>query len=437
MFIPRESITYLNNWKNDSSRKSLILDGARQVGKSSLVKEFGASFKEFLEINFEKQPQYSKLFEGNLEPKNILQQLRAISGKDLVPSNTLLFLDEIQECPRALTSLRYFYEELPQLHVIGAGSLLQLAIEKVGVPVGRVSYLYLYPLSFYEFLDALGHDNLKDFIKTAKIDTEISPTIHDLILDFVKKYILIGGMPEVVSQYIQSGDLRKVSEIQSDIISTFRNDFRKYSKERLVPYVEMVFKGTPKILGEKFKYSKIDKEIRSVYLKEALSLLVEAKIIHKAHHSSANGLPLGAQVNYDLFKAYFLDIGLANSLSGVDLKTWVQISPSDLVSKGGLAEQFVAQELIVNSDCRRRAELYFWQRESKSSSAEVDFLITKDSRIIPLEVKYGSSGKMKSLLKFMEEKSPPAAFKLSSENSSFSRGIRTLPIYFAGRICSG
>ena len=347
MFFKRSILRDLKAWKQSPSRKPLLLQGARQVGKSALVKSFGESFENFIEINFEQTPELYKLFEGNLDPKHIVPSLELYLEKSITPGSTLLFFDELQECPRAITSLRYFYEKMPELHVIGAGSLLQFQIQEEGIPVGRVEFLHLHPFSFKEFLSALGQEQLLSFIESHPLDELVSSIIHQKALELVRTFFIIGGMPEVVAKYVETKDIKECQKIQSALTASYRQDFRKYARDRQIKYVEAVFAAIPRLLGQKFKYSAVDPHLRSKDLSAALELLSTAGIAHMIYHSSGNGVPLGGEIKPRHFKVAFIDIGLALSFLGVSLSSIVVQDVSEMINRGPLAEQFVAQELIA------------------------------------------------------------------------------------------
>lgn len=435
MFLQRTFSNALLSWQQDPHRKPLIIRGARQVGKSSVVKYFAKNFENFLEINFEKQPEFKRIFESSLVAEDLKTKLEVLTNSRIIAKKTLLFLDEVQECPRAITALRYFYEELPELHVIAAGSLMQLAFKEEGVPVGRVSFAYLHPFSFYEFLSAIGENRLREYLERHNLKDEVSVAIHDKLLQLLKEYFIVGGMPEAIARYKQSKNLRDVSEVQVDLLSTFRRDFRKYTTEQKVPHVEEVFSAMPRLIGEHYKFTKINPHLRTNAIKEATNLLIEANILYQIFHSSAAGLPLGAGINPKKFKINFLDIGLALKLQGLTSNELVLTNADQFINKGALAEQFFAQEMLANGMAKNSPELYFWQRESTSSAAEVDFLIQKENQIIPIEVKSGAARRSKSLGIFIKEKKSKAAFLLSTDRTIENAGVTLkLPIYFAARV---
>lgn len=402
--IKRELFEHLLNWKKSSKRKPLILQGARQVGKSHLVRTLGESFEGYVELNFEELPSAGKYFEEDLTPSRIIRDLQAFLGKAIVPGKTLLFLDEVQDCPNAIMALRYFYEKMSDLHIIAAGSLLQFQLEAIGVPVGRVEILHVNPLSFYEFLGAIGKELLQEEISQNLLNGSLSDAAHKRLLEATSLYSLIGGMPEVVASYAAEEDLLATQRIQSQIINTYRQDFSKYASDNRLAHVRTVFDAVPRQLGNKFKYSNVDREARSSSISEALDLLVKAEVAKKIFHSSANGVPLGAERKIFDFKCAFVDIGLALRLLGLEYATVKQASALELVNHGALAEQFVAQELLAYRPPFDEPALYYWRREEKGSNAELDYVIEHGSKVIPIEVKAGATGRLRSLILFLSEK---------------------------------
>ncbi|GJM06403.1 MAG: ATPase [marine bacterium B5-7] len=387
----------LLDWKADSGRLPLIVRGARQVGKSWLIAEFAKNYKHFVKINFEKTPSAKNMFEGDIDIQQILNELSLLSGKPVEPEHTLIFLDEVQECERAIIALRYFKEEFPQYHVIAAGSLIDFTLENIGMPVGRVQFLYMHPLSFEEYLIALGHNALIDAIHAKNI----SPVIHEKLLGLVKNYLWLGGMPAVIDEWILSENITRCQKIQERIINAYKQDFEKYAKKHQRMHVARVFSGVPKQLGKKFVYKHLDEELRAIDVKSAIDLLHKAGILHYCYHTAGHEQPLGAESNEKKFKLFFFDIGLALKLLGRINREWI-IEPVSAKLLGPIAEQFVAQELVACQMKASKEDLYYWRREVKSSNAEVDFIIAKAGKVIPVEVKAGKSGQMKSMHAFLE-----------------------------------
>ncbi len=421
----------LYTWKEQSRRKPILLRGARQIGKTWVVRELGKSFNNIVEINFEKIPELSKFFAGSLRPAQIVSNLNNFLDVDIVQGETLLFFDEIQNCPQAIVALRYFYEEMPELHLIGAGSLLEFAFEKISFPVGRVESFQMYPMNFQEFLIALGKDRLVKEVDHSLGEGLPEPT-HNLLMNLVRDYCIVGGMPEVVKEYVSSKNLRLCQDIQSTLIESFKLDFEKYCKnKKKIPHLDKVFNAIPRLLGSKLKYSNIDRDIKSAELEFAISLLEKSGIIYRVYHSSSNGVPLGAESNFKKYKVLFFDTGLVLKILGLDLPPLLLDSKVELVNKGAIAEQFVGSELVSGSNFRdRNHQVYYWHRESKNSSAEVDFIISKGREVIPFEVKSGTSGKQKSLSIFCKEKNNGNAIRVSS--TAFKRESLFSNISFYG-----
>lgn len=423
--MKRDLLKNLYAWRESAIRQPLILRGARQVGKSWLIEEFGKQFSSCVSVNFEKDKSASLIFEGDIRIKDIIEKLSIYTQTKIIPGQTLLFLDEIQECQAALTTLRYFYEELPELHVIAAGSLLDFVIEKLGLPVGRVQFLYLYPLSFGEFLTALNRDDLRNYIPTKKIDL----AIHNQVMEILKTYLWLGGMPAVIDAWLKYKNVELCQNLQTNLIETYKQDFYKYARANNIEYVEKIFLAIPQQLGKKFKFSNIDREIRSIYLKDALLLLEKAGIVYVIYHSSGQEQPLGVSKNSSKFKVYFFDVGLAQRILGLNLKNWITQTTS-LKTLGSIAEQFVAEELISYSSINNPHEIFYWHREAKSSNAEIDFLIMRRGQIVPIEVKAGSTGTLRSLQQFLlEHKNSPYGLKIADNLFSKEDFLEQIPLY--------
>lgn len=421
----RDILSELEQWKTHPLRKPLILKGARQVGKSWAVQEFGKTFSSFVSINFEKEKDAKIFFEGDIKIADLIDRLSLYSGKKIIPGETLLFFDEIQDCENAIAYLRYFKEELPDLHVIAAGSLIDFVLEKTGLPVGRVQFLHLFPISFGEYLIAIGRDDLRQNILTSEVD----PVIHHQILEQLKTYMCIGGMPAVVQAWISYKDILLCQEAQDEIINTYRQDFIKYARRQQIEYVTKVFNAIPLQLGRKFKYSNVDPDMNLQPIKNALSLLKKAGIALPVHHSSGQGVPLGAAKDTKKFKIFFFDVGLAQRILGLDLKSWV-VMKLKIANIGAIAEQLVAQEFMAYSPPKIKQDLYYWHKESPSSNAEVDFLFVKGGEIVPVEIKSGVRGGLKSMQIFLD--THPASkygLKISENPFSLHSKIREIPLY--------
>jgi len=420
----------LKNWATEAGRKPLLLRGARQVGKTYIINEFGKKeFENYIIINFERNPEYKEIF-SSFDPKEIIERISIFTGQEVIIGKTLLFLDEIQEHAKAITALRYFYEEMPDLHVIGAGSLLEFALrqEDFKMPVGRIQYLYMYPLNFNEFLEAIGEQHLNKYLSKTENLLNISNSIHEKALNLVRKYFIIGGMPEVVKEYISTGDIIKCQKVQSSIISTYKDDFGKYAKASKFLYLQKIFQSASQLIGQKFVYAKVDDSIKSRELKDALQLLELAGILIRVKNSNGDGLPLEAHAKENYFKAIFLDIGLVHRLSGVSGEI---ISQKDLNSifRGAIAEQFVGQELLSNQSPYTKANLYYWARDARGSNAEIDYLIEHKGSIIPIEVKSGHINKMKSLWMFIEKYKSEKAIRVSQSTYTVDKEVISVPFY--------
>ncbi len=391
--MKRFIIDKLLNWKTSTNRKPLILRGARQTGKTTAVRMLGEQYFQgrFHSVDLEKRPDWHIIFEKNLEPGRILSELELVLNASIKPGQDLLFLDEIQSCPRALMALRYFYEELPELHVIAAGSLLEFVLRDISFPVGRVQFLNMFPMTFAEFLLACEKDKLAAVLSTSS--RHYSENVHNLLLDELRIYFFTGGMPECVHSFAEKRKLREVFDIQDQLIQTYRADFSKYAPFADKRCLDAVLTNTAKMVGQQIKYTRLTNDFTPPTNKKAFDLLNMARVIHKIPSASPGGLPLGASSSGKRFKAIMADIGLMQKLCGIQYKE--TMSTSDLMDmfRGALAEQFVGQELLAAG----QNELCYWSRDAKSSSAEVDYLIENKGMVLPMEVKSGPSGKLKSM----------------------------------------
>ncbi len=418
---------HLTQWKSDKNRKPLLIRGARQVGKTHAVRKLGSQFDQFIEINFELTPGVRPMFDKDLHPERILRDLSFYINQRIEPGKTLLFFDEIQEVPKAILALRYFFEMVPGLHVIAAGSLFDFALEKVGLPVGRVSSLYMYPLSFVEFLVACGHSSLAKAILEEEVFSEV---IHLKLMDLVGEYLAIGGMPEAIAKWVESKNPKECFQIHHNLITSYRQDFEKYADKHQVKYVETLFRQLPHFIGEQFQYKNVHGEYRKRELAPCLDLLCKANVIHQIHHSAGNGMPLGAEINLEWFKMILIDIALSQALLGFDLSTWFLQPGIELVNRGNITEAFVGQEILAYSHPLREAHLFFWRRAEKSSSAEVDYLYEKDQHVIPIEVKSGHAGTLKSMHLFLtQHPKTPYGIRFSSQNYSLYENLDSRPLY--------
>lgn len=392
----------LKKWLSSSNRKPLIIRGARQVGKSTLVRLFAKEHNfRLLEINLEKKKNWNSLFETN-DVTKILHEIEGLLDVkvDLTEnSRDIIFFDECQATPLVLGALRYFFEELPQLPVIAAGSLLEFALEKyqASLPVGRVEFLYLGPMTFKEFLWALGEDKLAESLSQFKLEKGISQSLHERALKHQRAYLFVGGMPEAVLKYSKTEDFKQVKKIQSDILDVYRDDFNKYSRESLHPRLHLILDYALLHIGEKIIYSKISKDYEAKEIKRGIQLLNQARVLSKVYNNNSQGIPLKKGMDENRFKFLFLDVGLLNVGLRLDWRDLINMTERELLNEGPLAEQFVGQHLLEWYDDFENAELFYWLREVHSSAAEIDFLFQKSRDLVAIEVKAGASGAMRSL----------------------------------------
>ena len=437
-YFPRLIDNVLISWKKEKTHKPLLLRGARQVGKSSAVRQLAMQFDNFIELNFEKQPQLKELFVENLDVKLIVSKLSAFYGISAQPGKTLLFLDEIQMCREAISSLRFFYEDYPELHVIAAGSLLEFTLNDIPTfGVGRIRSLFVYPMAFDEFLEATGNKSLIDVKKSASPEQPLMHIFHQKLSELFRIYLMVGGMPESVATWVNTQDYLRCQQVQDEIIVSYEDDFAKYNKKVNPVLLRMVIKGIVHQIGKKMIYSQISRDYRSVQIKEALELLKMAGLITPVVHTAANGLPLGAEANDNFIKYLYLDSGLLLRILNMDMgdindltKQILIGEATDLVNKGHLTEMVAGHELIRYRNPAQRHDLYFWMRTEKNSTAEVDYLIVRGLKILPIEIKAGVKGGMKSLFYFMNEKNLEIGLRSSLENfGAYTNNNRYIEIY--------
>ena len=443
----RKAMYDLIDWKDRPSRKPLIIRGARQVGKTWLVRKFAGQFDNLVEINFDENPEKAQLFAGR-DISRCLQLLQIDCDTEIIPGKTLLFLDEIQAAPELLPLLRYFYEERADLHVIAAGSLLEflLADHDFSMPVGRVEYMHLGPMDTEEFLLALGQEKMTRFLKDYSLDDTIPESIHLSLLNFLKLFWIVGGMPAAVAWYGNSGKLAEAIREHTFILQTYEDDFSKYRKRIYPERLRKVFRRIPALVGNKLKYVRLDPEERSRELADSLHLLEMARVIYRVRHSAGNGVPLGAEAKERDFKPLFLDTGLVSTSLGLSLPGLEVVDDLLMVNNGALAEQFVGQHLLYDGPSYEKPQLFYWNREQKSASAEVDYLIAHEDKVVPVEVKAGKTGTLKSLQVFVAEKKSPVALRFNAMPPSCSRQetrvagkdkvpflLISLPLYLVGQ----
>lgn len=448
MYIERAIDSLLLEWKNSRNLKPLLLRGARQVGKSSAVKHLGKSFKYYIEVNFETRPEVRELFEKVHNVHDLANNLSILYNQPVVAGETLLFLDEIQASPDAIKSLWSFKEDFPDLHVIAAGSLLEFTLKKLpSFGVGRIRSLFIYPFSFDEFLMAEGKDSWVKAKHEASADKPLFAALHNDLVQHYRTFLMVGGMPASVSAWVNSHDYRQCQTELDDIQLSYYDDFAKYAKKVDPQLLRNTLQSVILQIGNKFTYSKVEGGYRTEDVKKALELLCDAGIIKKVCHTAGNGLPLGAEVNNKFCKYIYLDSGLLLRILDLDLGSAQPLTElimagtaEDLVNKGGLAEMELGWELIKYNNPRTQHDLYYWENTAEGTRSEVDYLTVRDLKILPIECKSSTSGKMKSLHYFMKQKHLSYAIRCSLENFALlesndnqdgdaPRRIQIIPLY--------
>ncbi len=447
--MKRDRTSFLVHWLNSNGRKPLVIRGARQVGKTWLIRDFARlEGRRLIELNFEKRPDLESLFSSN-DPKEIILNVAAAIGIKIEPLKAILFLDEIQAAPHLLEKLRWFAEEMPELPVIAAGSLLDfsLAQHEFSMPVGRIGYLYLEPLSFEEFLSAVGQEELRTYLENYDWNINIPEALHSQLIKVIKEYLIVGGMPAAVSSWAIEKAPDVINQIHFDLLATYRDDFAKYSGRLTTDRLEDIMTSIPRQLGRKFVYKEANSEIHTAPLKQALDLLSKARICHRVVATSANGLPLGAEADERFLKMILLDCGLCGASLGLSLHQLGSVSEISMINSGGMAEQLVGQILRTISPAYIPPSLYYWQREKKGAEAEVDYIIQHENQVIPVEVKAGTSGSLRSLHQFMKEKKKTIAIRVNSDvpriglvqvkdatGASIEYSLLSLPFYLLGQL---
>jgi len=415
--MKRDRSSFLVNWLNSSTRKPLVIRGARQVGKTWLIRDLANSQKrQLIELNFEKRPDLESLFSSN-DPKEIVINIAASMGSKIESSKAILFLDEIQAAPHLLEKLRWFAEDMPELPVIAAGSLLDFALAKheFSMPVGRIGYLYLEPLSFEEFLDALEEHELRAYLQNYDWNIIVPAAIHSKLMKIIKEYLVVGGMPAAVLSWSTEKAPDAVNQIHFDLLTTYRDDFAKYSGRLSTNRLEEIMNSIPRQLGKKFVYKDANSEVSTAPLKQALDLLSKARVCHPIIATKANGLPLGAEADAKFSKVIMLDCGLCCASLGLSLHQLRSVSEISMINSGGMAEQLVGQLLRTVTPAYIPPSLHYWQRGKKGAEAEIDYIIQHENQIIPIEVKAGTTGTLKSLHQFMKEKKRSTAIRINSD----------------------
>lgn len=420
----RTLLNDLVRWKNSPNRKPLILQGARQVGKTWLIKEFGKlEFEQVVYLNFESSNRLKTLFKIDFDIKRIISTIEIEVNHKIEIDKTLLIFDEIQEAEKGITSLKYFYEQAPGYFIIAAGSLLGVSLQKnTSFPVGKVDFLRMYPMSFLEFLGNIGQNLLKEQIEVH--NWTIIDTFHDKLVELLRLYYFVGGMPEAIANYIQFQDLNQVREIQEKILLGYENDFAKYAPIEIVPRIRLVWNHLISQLAKdnrKFIYGQIKKGSRAKDFETAIGWLTEAGLVLKVNIVEKPTIPLNAYADFDIFKLFCIDVGLLNAIAQIDKKILLEKNTILTEFKGALTEQFVAQQLKTNH------EIYYWS--ASNATAEIDFLIQKENEIIPIEVKAEENLKSKSLKVFVDKYQPKEAIRFSMSRFREQDWMTNLPLY--------
>lgn len=450
-YLARNIDQALMEWKDNPRRKPLLLRGARQVGKSSSVRHFGKNFKYFLEVNVERNPEVVEFFQGSRDVKTIAAKLSDFFDVPVIPGETLLFLDEVQKSTDVIHSLWFFKEDYPQLHVIAAGSLLEFALKDLSsFGVGRVSSLFIYPMSFDEFLTATGKAGLLRAKRKSDANHPLEEAFYGKLVEAFRSYMLVGGMPEAVSTYAETGSYRYSSDIVNEIIQGYQDDFAKYSAKANPTLLRQTLISLAHQAGAKFVYSRVEGEYRSSEVKAALEMLKDAGLIIPTYHTDANGVPLGAEINERVVKYLLHDTGVLLAILGIDddtdqlIKELMVADSIDLVDKGHVAEMLAGLELIKYASPQKRHQLYYWQNMNKGTCAEVDYVIARGGNIVPIEVKSGVKGSMSSMYSLMRnpQKHIEGGIRCSLENfgcfdSPEGKRIDIIPLYAISNLFQG
>jgi len=402
--INRSAIKEIEKWFNKSGRKPLVIRGARQVGKSTLVRQVAEELHVPLwEVNLEKHSGLNSVF-ASLNIPEIIQEISLkINVKGIGKGPGILFFDEIQASPQALTGLRYFHEERPDIALISAGSLLEFTLAEKGfsMPVGRIEYFWLGPLNFLEFLSAMGESLLYDTLTGYTAENIFPQSAHERLLRLLREFLIIGGMPEAVQRYQETKDFIDAVEVHRSIIETYKDDFSKYTQGSDLEKLRRVYEVLPSLIGEKTRFRHFHPDWKSSDIRRCLEMLQRAGIAQGVTHSDGNALPLGAAEDPTVMKLFHLDIGLVGTATGTGMITLEDFLMGRFINKGPRAEQFAAQHLSRLTPPSQRPELHYWLREGKSHNAEVDFLVPNQSKVLPIEIKSGISGTLRSLHQFM------------------------------------
>lgn len=429
--MKRFALERLKEWKEKPNRKPLIIRGARQVGKTWLMKEFGKTFFEKVAyVNFDSNTRMQQVFDGEINIERIVLAISAETGISVNPENTLLIFDEVQEVPKALSSLKYFCENAPEYAVVAAGSLLGVARHKgTSFPVGKVDFMDLYPLTFQEFLCALGEERFVEILRGK--DTDMVTMFKSKYIDRLREYYFVGGMPEVVQTYVDTKDFNQVREIQKDLLNYYQQDFSKHAEISLVPRLNLVWNSIPMQLAKenkKYIYGQVRKGARAKDFELAIQWLLDCGLIHKVHRIEKPALPLKAYMNLDIFKIYLLDVGLLMAMTGLNAQVIIDGNRIFTEFKGALTEQYILQQLIAGEN----VEPYYYSAEN--SKGEIDFILQGNTSVIPLEVKAEENLRAKSLKAFCEKYKPKYAVRTSMSDYREQEWMTNIPLYNIDRI---
>ena len=422
----RIAIEKLYKWKNSKRRKPLIIEGARQVGKTWLMKEFGKqAYADTVYINFDSNSRMADLFSSDLDTDRLILGLELYAGRKINPENTLLIFDEVQEVPRALASLKYFYENAPQYHIVCAGSLLGIALHQgTSFPVGKVDFLKLYPLSFSEFLMATGNERFAELLK--KQDYEMITSFKQTYIDALKHYYFVGGMPEAVQSFAESKDFNEVRAIQKRILAAYEQDFSKHAPNEIVPKIRMLWNSIPSQLArenKKFIYGLVREGGRAREYETAIMWLSDCGLVHKVSRVNAAGIPLKAYEDLKAFKLFIVDVGLLGCMTGLRQRTLLDGDDLFVEFKGALTEQYVCQQLKTIEDLG----VYYYTNDR--GSCEIDFVVDTGEQIVPIEVKAETNLRAKSLKTYRERFEPELSVRTSMADYKKEDWLLNLPLY--------
>ena len=432
MYIPRDIDTYLIQWKDDPRRKPLLLRGVRQCGKTQTIRHLAEQFESYVEINLEKQTSLHSAFAGDIDVRKIIRRLELETGTPILPGKTLLFIDEIQSCPRAVTALRYFYEDIPELHVAAAGSLLEIVLSQnkqnpIDFPVGRVRSIFMYPFSFREFLRGTGQYMLCDFLDNYALAQGENP-VHEKLLEAYKTFLIVGGMPEAIADFHEHHSFLSCQNIHRDILFNFRDDIGKYKTDIPSDVLRRVFDYSLHHVCSQVKVSSAIPGVSAFYFDESIKLLRRAGLVYPVKASSCETIPLGGSEKEANKKLLTFDTGIYLTECGLDVGDLLSTDVFDHMNKGSVVEIQTGLEMVKYTDPFHEAAVYYWYRSG--ANAEVDYVIQQGEIIVPIEVKASGKGSMQSIFSYLKtHPSVPYGFRVSLENFSEYESIKVYPVY--------